>query len=197
MTTYLLLALIVFGVSLIPIFGPPVWSVLVLAKFRWDLNPVSLVLIGATVSAFGRYAIARGASRLQRYVPKRAKENLEAAHALLQGHRKGIFALLAVFVVSPLPSGQLFIAAGLLRMQLWMVTTAYVFGRLVSYSLYVGAASVAEYSTGDVLKKIWGEPWVVVIQVVLAVGIIALPFIPWKHPLPTERPSEPAAEDLS
>ena len=173
------------------------WTVLVFAKFRWDLNPVALVALGASVSAGGRYLIARGASKLQRFVPKRAQENLEAAHTLLHGHRRGIFALLAVFVLSPLPSGQLFIAAGLLRMQLWMVTTAYFFGRVVSYSLYVGAASVAENSAGDVLDKIWGEPWVVVIQVVLAVGIIALPFIPWKHPLPTERPSEPAAEDLS
>ncbi|MCX6507971.1 MAG: hypothetical protein NTY27_02105 [Actinobacteria bacterium] len=181
MTTYLLLALIVFGVSLIPMFGPPVWSVLVLAKFRWDLNPVLLVLIGATVSAFGRYAIARGAYKLQRYVPKRAQDNLEAAHALLQGHRKGMFALLAVFVISPLPSGQLFIAAGLLRMQLWLVTTAYFFGRIISYSLYVGAATVAEYSAGDILNKMWGEPWVIALQVVLAVGIVALPFIPWQH----------------
>ncbi|MSY31809.1 MAG: hypothetical protein F2729_02705 [Actinobacteria bacterium] len=191
MTTYLLLAVIVFGVSLIPMFGPPVWSVLVFAKFRWDLNPVWLVLIGATVSAFGRYAIARGASKLQRYVPKRAQDNLEAAHALLQGHRKGIFALLAVFVVSPLPSGQLFIAAGLLRMQLWLVTTAYFFGRIVSYSLYVGAATVAEYSAGDILKKMWGEPWVIVLQVLLAVGIVALPFIPWQHAERAASPTEP------
>ncbi|MEI8148738.1 MAG: VTT domain-containing protein [Actinomycetes bacterium] len=190
MTTYLLLALIVFGVSLIPMFGPPVWSVLVLAKFRWDLNPIMLVLIGATVSAFGRYAIARGASKLQRYVPQRAQENLEAAHALLQGHRKGIFALLAIFVISPLPSGQLFIAAGLLRMQLWLVTTAYFFGRIVSYSLYVGAATVAEYSAGDVLKKMWGEPWAIVLQVLLAVGIVALPFIPWKHAERADGPTE-------
>lgn len=164
------------------------WSVLVFAKFRWDLNPVLLVLIGATVSAFGRYAIARGASKLQRYVPKRAQDNLEAAHALLQGHRRGIFALLAVFVISPLPSGQLFFAAGLLRMQLWLITTAYFFGRIVSYSLYVGAATVAEYSAGDILQKIWGEPWVIVLQVLLAVGIVALPFIPWK---PAERPEIP------
>lgn len=177
-TTYLLLVVIVFGVSLIPVFGPPVWTVLVFAKFRWNLNPVALVAIGASVSAGGRYLIARGASMLQRFVPKRAQENLEAAHRLLQGHRRGIFALLAVFVVSPLPSGQLFIAAGLLRMQLWMVTTAYVFGRVVSYSLYVGAATVAEYSAGDILNKMWGEPWVVVIQIMLAIGIIALPFIP-------------------
>lgn len=178
-------------------FGPPVWTVLVFAKFRWNLNPVALVAIGASVSAGGRYLIARGAAKLQRFVPKRAQENLEAAHALLEGHRRGIFALLAVFVTSPLPSGQLFIAAGLLRMQLWMVTTAYFFGRIVSYSLYVGAASVAEYSAGDVLKKMWGEPWVIAIQVVLAVGIVVLPFIPWKHPMPTNTPLEPVAEDLS
>jgi len=190
-TTYLLLALIVFGVSLIPMFGPPVWSVLVLAKFRWDLNPVLLVLIGATVSAFGRYAIARGTSKLQRYIPKRAQDNLEMAHALLQGHRKGIFALLAVFVISPLPSGQLFIAAGLLRMQLWFVTTAYFFGRIVSYSLYVGAATFAEYSAGDILNKMWGEPWVIALQVVLAVGIVALPFIPWEHAVRATPPVEP------
>jgi len=196
-TKYLLLALIVFGVSLIPVFGPPVWTVLVFAKFRWNLNPVALVAIGASVSAGGRYLIARGASKLQRFVPKRAQENLEAAHTLLEGHRRGIFALLAVFVVSPLPSGQLFIAAGLLRMQLWMVTTAYVFGRVVSYSIYVGAASVAEYSAGDVLNKMWGEPWVVVIQVVLAAAIIAIPFVPWKHKIPTSTPLEPVAEDLS
>jgi len=188
---YLLLASIVLGVSLIPMFGPPVWTVLVFAKFRWNLNPVILVIIGATVSAFGRYAIARGATKLQRFVPRRAQENLEAAHRLLQGHRKGIFALLAVFVISPLPSGQLFIAAGLLRMQLWLVTTAYFFGRLISYSIYVGAATVAEYSAGDVLNKMWGEPWVIVVQVVLAMAIVALPFIPWQHAGPATSPPEP------
>jgi len=73
-------------------------------------------------------------------------------------------------------------------MQLWLVTTAYFFGRIVSYSLYVRAATVAEYSAGDILQKIWGEPWVIVLQVLLAVGIVALPFIPWK---PAERPAIP------
>jgi len=188
---YLLLALIVFGVALIPMFGPPVWIVLVFAKFRWNLNPVALVAIGASVAAGGRYSIARGAAKLQGFVPKRAQENLEAAHELLMGHRKGIFALLAVFVISPLPSGQIFIAAGLLRMQLWLVTTAYFFGRIISFSLYVGAATVAEYSVGDILNKMWGKPWVTALQVVLAVGIVALPFIPWKHAERTASPKKP------
>jgi uncharacterized membrane protein YdjX (TVP38/TMEM64 family) len=178
-------------------FGPPVWTVLVFAKFRWDLNPVALVVLGASVSACGRYSIARGAAKLQRFVPKRARENLEAAHRLLQGHQRGIFALLAVFVISPVPSGQLFVAAGLLRMQLWLITTAYFFGRIVSYAIYVGAASVAEYSAGDVLKKMWGEPWVIAIQVVLAAAIVALPFIPWQRQIGTSATIPPSPEDLS
>jgi len=76
-------------------------------------------------------------------------------------------------------------------MQLWLVTTAYFFGRIVSYSLYVGAATVAEYSAGDILNKMWGEPWVKVLQILLAVGIVALPFIPWQHAERAASPVEP------
>lgn len=180
MVPYLILVVIVYGVALIPVFGPPVWIVLVVAKFRWDLNPVLLVSLGAIASCSGRYTLARASRHLERFVPKRAKQNLAAAHDFLESHRGGIFALLAVFVFSPLPSGQLFVAAGLLRMQLWTLTSAYFVGRIVSYSLYVSAATVAEYSTGDVLSKMWGKPWMIALQILFAAAIIALPFIPWK-----------------
>ncbi len=193
MAPYLLLMLIVYGVALIPIFGPPVWIVLVVAKFRWDLNPVLLVSLGAVASASGRYTLARVSRHLERFVPKRAKRNLEAAHNFLDGHRGGIFALLAVFVVSPLPSGQLFVAAGLLRIQLWTLTAAYFVGRIVSYSLYVSAATVAEYSAGDVLDKMWGKPWMIGVQIVLAAFIIAIPFIPWKRTSSESTQEFPAA----
>lgn len=181
MVPYLLLIAIVYLVALIPAFGPPVWIVLVVAKFRWDLNPVLLVSLGAITSASGRYTLARASRHLERFVPKRAKLNLEAAHRFLEGHSSGIFALLAVFVVSPLPSGQLFVAAGLLRMRLLTLTAAYFVGRVISYSLYVSAATVAEYSAGDILGKIWGKPWAIALQILLAAAIIAIPFIPWKQ----------------
>lgn len=180
MLKYLLLTLVVYGVALLPIFGPPVWIVLVVAKFRWDLNPVLLVGLGAVAATAGRLTLARLSRHLTRWVPRRARENLEAAHDFLNSHEKGILALVAVFIVSPLPSGQLWVAAGLLRMRLLPLGIAFFIGRTVSYSGYVTAATVAEYELGDVLAKSWGKPWMIAIQVILAVLIVALPLMPWK-----------------
>jgi len=47
MTKYLLLALIVFAINLLPAFGPPTWTIIVYAHLRWSLNPVVLVSISA------------------------------------------------------------------------------------------------------------------------------------------------------
>jgi uncharacterized membrane protein YdjX (TVP38/TMEM64 family) len=179
-TSYLLLAAVVYGVALLPIFGPPVWVVLVVAKFRWDLDPVLLVVVGALAATAGRVTLARVSRHLTRWVPRRARENLEAAHEFLDSHEKGVFALLAVFVFSPLPSGQLWVAAGLVRMRLLPLAVAFLVGRAISYAGYVAAATVAEYEVGDVLAKVWGKPWMIALQVVFAVLIVALPLMPWK-----------------
>lgn len=180
MLSYLALVAIVYAVALLPIFGPPVWIVLVIAKFRWDLNPIALIGLGAMAATAGRLTLARVSRHLTRWVPRRARENLEAAHHFLENHEKGIFALVAVFVISPLPSGQLWVAAGLLRMRLLPLGVAFFFGRAVSYAGYVTAASVAQYEFGDALAKVWGKPWMIAIQVVFAILIVVLPLIPWK-----------------
>lgn len=181
MLPYLVLVAVVYAVALLPIFGPPVWIVLVVAKVRWDLNPVLLVCLGAIAATAGRLTLARMSRHLTRWVPRRAKENLEAAHEFLDSHEKGILALLAVFIVSPLPSGQLWVAAGLVKMRLLPLGVAFLIGRTISYSGYVTAATVAQYEIGDILAKSWGKPWMIAVQVVLAVLIVALPLMPWKR----------------
>lgn len=180
MVPYLLLVAVVYGVALLPIFGPPVWIVLVVAKFRWDLNPVLLVALGAIAATAGRLTLARLSRHLTRWVPRRARENLDAAHEFLDSHERSILALLAVFIVSPLPSGQLWVAAGLLRMRLLPLGVAFFIGRTLSYAGYVTAATVAHYELGDILAKSWGKPWMIAIQVVFALLIVALPLLPWK-----------------
>ena len=60
----------------------------------------------------GRYLLARGAHRFKKYLPGRYVTNLEGAEELLKRKKNGVIAVVALFVVSPLPSAQLFIAAG-------------------------------------------------------------------------------------
>jgi len=132
---YLPFVLIVFGVNLLPAFGPPTWTIIVFAHLRWGLNPVALVLFGATAASAGRYLLARGTRRFGAHLPATAQENLREADAYLATRRRSMWTLFGVFVVSPLPSAQMFEAAGLLDLNLNTVTMAFFFGRTISYTI--------------------------------------------------------------
>lgn len=178
---YLALFAVVFGINLLPAFGPPTWAVLVFTRLHWHLNPVALVLIGGLAATAGRYLLARGARHFKNRMPARMKENLEDAHVLIERRRLGAIALFGVFVVSPLPSAQLFMAAGLLDLPLGLLTLAFFLGRLVSYSVYVTVATLADKQLGNVLSQIFGSPWSIALQVVLLAAVCALPFVNWRR----------------
>lgn len=186
---YLAVFGIAFGINLLPAFGPPTWSVLVFTRLHWHLNPVALVLIGATAAASGRYLLALGARRFSTRLPQRMKQNLEEARVLLKRKRGSVFAIFAVFVVSPLPSAQLFLAAGFLDLNLPLFTLAFFLGRLVSYSIYVSVAVLADKQLGNVLGQLFGSPWSIVLQVVLLAIVCLLPLVDWRRFLKQEAPS--------
>ena len=178
---YLALFAIVFGINLLPAFGPPTWAVLVFARLHWHLNPVALVVLGAVAAMGGRYLLARGARHFKGRMPGRMKDNLEAARTLIERKRVGAVALFGLFVVSPLPSAQLFLAAGLLDLPLGLLTLAFFLGRLVSYSIYVSVATLADKQLGNVLGQLFGSPWSIALQVGLLVAVCLLPLVNWRR----------------
>jgi len=177
---YLYLFLIVLGVNLLPAFGPPTWTLLVFARIHWHLNPVALVVLGGLGAMLGRYLLAVAARRFRGHLSERLQGNLTATSDALLKRKSSVIATLALFAVSPLPSAQLFVAAGLLELNLIPLTLAFFAGRLVSYSIYVGVATVAERQLGSVLGHLLGSPWSITIQVVLLAAVAVLPFINWK-----------------
>ncbi|MGH9080627.1 MAG: hypothetical protein ACRDYE_11255 [Acidimicrobiales bacterium] len=178
---YLALFAIVFGLNLLPAFGPPTWAVLVFTRLHWHLNPVGLVVLGALAAMSGRYLLARGARHFSGRLPGRMKDNLEGARTLLERKRVGAVALFGIFLVSPLPSAQLFLAAGLLDLNLGLLTLAFFVGRLASYSIYMSVAVIADKQLGGVLGRIFGSPWSIALQVVLLVAVCLLPLVDWRR----------------
>ena len=176
---YLILIAIVFVVNLLPAFGPPTWSILVFAKLHWSLNPVLLVLFGGVAAASGRYLLAHATRRLGGHLPQRVRDNLDAAQSVVQRRHRSVIVMLGVFALSPLPSAQLFEAAGLLRLHIASLTLAFFAGRIVSYSIYVSATTLAQAQLGSVLTNAWGSPWVIALEVVFIGAVTALPFIKW------------------
>ena len=180
---------IVFGINLLPAFGPPTWAVLVFTRLHWHLNPVALVAVGAVAAASGRYILAMGARHFSKWLPRRMRDNLDGARALLGRKRSSVFAIFAIFVVSPLPSAQLFLAAGFLDLNLPLFTLAFFVGRLVSYSIYMSVAVLAERQLGNVLGQLFGSPWSIALQIALLAVVCLLPLVNWRKFLKQPAPS--------
>ncbi len=178
---YLLLFLVVLGVNLLPAFGPPTWTILVFARLTWHLQPVAIVVVGAVAAMLGRYLLASGTRHFRGHLGEKRRANLQAASELLFERTGRAWAVLAVFVVSPLPSAQLFVAAGLLDVALVPLTLAFFVGRLVSYSFYVTLATLADRQLGGVLRNALGSPWSIALQVGLLAAAAALPFVNWSR----------------
>jgi membrane protein YqaA with SNARE-associated domain len=194
---YLLAFTVIFAINLLPAFGPPTWSVLVLFVLNSDLAPLPLVVGGAVAAAAGRFVLATSARHLRSHLSETRREGLAAAREMLSADRRWALAGLALFAVSPLPSAQLFIAAGLLEVRLVPLTVAFFAGRLVSYSLYVGAAATAEANLGAVVKDSLTSPVGVALQVAMLAGIVFMVRYDWAGMLARRaarrRESSPAA----
>jgi uncharacterized membrane protein YdjX (TVP38/TMEM64 family) len=179
MGVWLLVLGSIFGINLLPAFGPPTWAVLVFFRLNSDLPPVPLVLLGALAAALGRLVLAMAARHFRRRFSAKRRENLEAAEEVLVGSRTKAVAGLGLFALSPVPSAQLFIAAGLLTVPLVPLTAAFFAGRLVSYSVYVAAASAARDSLGDVLGDAIGSPLGIALQLAMLGGLVLLLRFDW------------------
>jgi membrane protein YqaA with SNARE-associated domain len=191
MTGYLLAAAVVFGINLLPAFGPPTWAVLVAIRLNSHLDAVPLVLVGALAAASGRFVLATTSRHFRGRMSQSRKESLAVVEERLVGSRGKALAALGLFALSPIPSAQLFVAAGLMTMPLLPLTAAFFVGRLVSYSIYVGAASLARHSIGSVLVDSLTSPVGIAIQVVALVAIVLLVRVDWARVLTRHGQSEP------
>ena len=192
MLAYLALAGVVFGVNLLPAFGPPTWSLLVFFGLQSHIPAVALVLIGALAAATGRLLLASGSRRCRGRLSAERLQHLAAARDAVAGGPKRTLAGLWLFALSPLPSAQLFVAAGLLAVPIAGLTAAFFAGRLVSYSLYVAAASAAQHSLGSIVTHSLTSPPGIALQVAMLAGLVALLRIDWVRVLSrARRPPRP------
>jgi hypothetical protein len=180
---YALVTAAVFGVNLLPAFGPPTWAVLVLFSLHHDYLVPVLVLVGALSAASGRLLLAQTTRRLEHRLPSRQRDNLRAAGEILVKRKARSFLGLALFALSPMPSAQLFEAAGLIRAaRLLPLTVAFFAGRTVSYSIYVtGSYALQSTDFGDVLSEGLTSVWGVTLQVVMLGALVLLAQVDWRR----------------
>jgi len=180
MLELLTLFAIVFGVNLLPAFGPPTWAVLVLYVLNTNIHPALLIPVAALAAASGRFLLALAFRLLGNRLPKKYRSNLAAAKTALEKNKRNAILALVLFALSPVPSAQLFEAAGLAGVRLLPFTLAFFLGRTVSYSIYVfTAAGLRATSLGDTFKEAVTSPWGIALQVAMLIGLVLFARIDW------------------
>ena len=179
---YVLVALAVFAANAVPAFAPPTWSILVWFELTFDLRAPALVILGVIGATTGRALLATYMRHSTRWMPKQYVENMRTAGEAVTAVRGRAVAVLALFLVSPISSAQLFTAAGIMKdVRLRPLLIAFAMGRTISYSIYVTGAHLAKSSIGDVLLEGIRSPWGVALQVLMVLGVIALGARPWRN----------------
>lgn len=171
---------IVFAVNLMPAFGPPTWALLVFVRIRWpDIPPVALIAAGALAATSGRLVLALGTRRLGGRLSPGRRANLEALGQTLAKSKTGLVASLAVFVFSPLPSAQMFMAAGLAEVPLLPLAGAFLIGRSISFTIYVTAATAAQETVHRLFRQGLTSPATIAIQVASLAVVFAMIKVDW------------------
>ena len=181
LTPFLILFAIVLAINLMPAFGPPTWSVIVLYGLNSDLPLPGLVVTAALASSSGRYLLAHGFRLFAARLSEKTRANLSAAREAFEEKQHHNLMALVFFVFSPLPSAQQFGAVGLAGVRILPFTLAFFVGRLFSYTFYAGGAELVDHQTslGDTFRANLTSPWFIAVQVVLLGALVALAKVDW------------------
>lgn len=184
---YLYLGLSIFTINLVPAFMPPTWSILTYLTARFDLFILPTIVIGAIAAVSGRVVLALLARYFFRgFLPKKTQVNLDSLGIYLKHNKKWTLPFILAYAFSPIPSNQLFMAAGLSGFDIKYLATSFFVGRMLSYSIWVSAGTfISEF-----LKRIFAKNHSLVcsllIEIVGFVFIYLISIIPWKKLLKTK-----------
>ena len=183
LSSYVIAAALIFGVNLLPAFSPPTWAVVVFLSVNFELAPGPLVPLAAVAATLGRVVLALGSRRLRGWFSEKRLASLTAAREVLAKSPKRLWGMVAFFFISPLPSSQLFVAAGLLDLQIRTLALAFFGGRLITYALYLNGAHMVRERFGDVLLDAVTSPFGLALQLVALAALGLLFAVDWTRVL--------------
>jgi membrane protein YqaA with SNARE-associated domain len=174
---------LVFALNIVPAFMPPTWSVLAVTHLTFDVPVLPLVVCAAFSASCGRLALALLSRRYGRALlsPSRRNELTALGRWLDTKARWAAPLALLIYFFSPIPSNQLFVAAGLTRMSLGRVVAAFLAGRLVSYPLWITAAAVTATRLEEVFLGQFTNGVALAVELALVASVVLFARIDWSR----------------
>ena len=173
-------AAVAFLLNVVPAFMPPTWAVLAWAHLQFDLPTLPLAVVGAAASTAGRCLLAVGSREFgERFVPRRWEANLHALAQEFGRHPTLGLPFLVLFMLGPVPSNHVFIAAGMSETRLVPLLVLFAVSRFVSYMLWIKATTVVAGSLVSLLSPVAGGWAAALVQVAGIAVLIGLMQVDW------------------
>jgi hypothetical protein len=188
--------LIVLVVNIAPAFMPPTWAVLATFHIaRPEIPLLPLTIGGAAMSALGRSRLAVLSRAGGRLLPEHDRENAEALGAFFQRHQRVGLALLFLYCLGPLPSNALFIAAGLGRVRLGVVTVTFFLSRAIADSFWVWGVGRASGSLSRTFEQYLTSWQAILLQLATIAAVLLVLRLPWTRWLASATSSRGTSRD--
>jgi membrane protein YqaA with SNARE-associated domain len=167
-----------FAVNLPPAFMPATWMVLAFFRIHYGLPLLALTIGGAFFSTLGRIVLAKGTTFYKRHVMKRTEE-LDEIGEYLDRRRNYVGVATFMYALLPLPSNSLFIAAGLVEVNMLRVVIGFWLGRALSYTFYVWTTDKVFANLQSVFEQLYSDWLGIALEVASLFGALVLLLVPW------------------
>jgi membrane protein YqaA with SNARE-associated domain len=138
-------------VDLVPFFGPPAWTVMVLLQWRYDLDIWWVLFMGVPGSTLGRYLYSQYIPYLSdKILSKQKSEDIRFIGERI-GHKGWqVQAFVLLYTLMPLPSTPLFTAAGIAKIRPLQILPAFFVGKFTSDAIMVFTGDYAVKNAADI-----------------------------------------------
>jgi membrane protein YqaA with SNARE-associated domain len=175
----------VIAINVIPYFMPATWMVVASFLIVFHLPFWPLCVGCALASTGGRYVLAWISSRWGRRLLSADHQRNVAALGSWLNQRADWRRTLEVFLYSlgPIPSNQIFIAAGLARASIGPVAAGFFAGRLLSYPVLAGGARGVNDHFNNLFLRAWHDPKTLILELASVAVIVVFTKIDWPRVL--------------
>ncbi len=170
-----------FIINLVPAFMPSTWMILAFFYIKFDLPLVPLTIGGAIASALGRYLLAKASTLFKRRFLRGRQGDMEELGEFLNEHRNYMALTVFVYALTPLPTNNLFIAAGMVEASMTQVLAGFITSRVLANTFWVWATHRTFQHLGDLFRGAAGSWLSVLLELMGVTSVILLYFLPWER----------------
>src|SRR5438874_580229 len=168
-----------FAINLVPAFMPSTWMVMAFFYIKFGLPLLVLTIGGAIASALGRILLAKASTLFKRRFMRSRESDLDELGEFLNEHRTYVGPAVFAYSLTPLPTNNLFIAAGMAEVNMVAVVAGFIAARVIANTFWVWTTHRAFSSLKDVFEAGLTGPWGIGLEVAGLLSVVLLFKLPW------------------